>query len=95
MTELNSKTFEQNIIKGKVVIDFYATWCGPCQMLAPIMEEVSKEITDVTFYKVNVDNSNSLAQKFNVQSIPTIYFLNNGKIVSYFQGFRPKAEVIK
>ncbi|MDR2821435.1 MAG: thioredoxin [Mycoplasmataceae bacterium] len=80
--------------KKTIVIDFFATWCGPCQMLSPIIHELEKEMPEVKFIKINVDEDIALAQKFNVSSIPTVVLFKNGKMVDSFLGFRPK-EAIK
>ena len=67
----NSKEeFQEAIKEGTVVVDFYADWCGPCKMLAPVFEELSEELTDVNFVKVDIDQSMDLAQKFRIVSVP-------------------------
>ncbi len=80
--------------KKTIVIDFYATWCGPCQMLSPIIHELEQEMPNVKFIKINVDEDIRMAQKFNVSSIPMVIFFSYVKMKDSFLGFRPK-EVIK
>jgi len=80
MEILNAKNFEEQTKKGIVVVDFFATWCGPCRMMAPILEEVQEELGDkVKIFKVDVDESEALARKFGVMMIPTIIILENGQ----------------
>ena len=77
-----------------VMVDFWATWCGPCQMLSPIVEEVSAEYEDVDFYKVNVDEEHGLAMQFGIQSIPTLAFIKDDKTVDLSIGLISKEELI-
>lgn len=79
----------------KVLIDFYADWCGPCRMVAPILEDIAKEREDVIIGKINVDDEGSLAHQFGVVSIPTLVVLKNGEIVHQSAGARPKAQILK
>ena len=76
---INENEFEKEIEKGKVLVDFYASWCGPCKMLSPVIEEFSEKYSDIKFLKVNVDNELQLAQKFNVMSIPTLILFEDRK----------------
>lgn len=78
---------------GKVIIDFYADWCGPCQMLSPILEEINKE-GDVSVYKINIDEASDLAAKYGVMSIPTLMFFNNKKHISTLLGLRRKEDLL-
>ena len=91
--ELNEKEFEDSVRKssGVVVVDFFATWCGPCRMLAPIMEEVSKQYT---VYKVDVDKCENLAMEFGIMSIPCVVAFKDGKEYNRALGLRPKDEII-
>ena len=84
--------FDQNVLKrkGVVLVDFYADWCGPCRMTAPIIEELAKEMERVTFVKVNVDENPQLAQRYGIFSIPTFLIFKNGEKVGEFVGFRDK-----
>jgi len=84
--ELNENNFKQNTKTGKAVIDFYADWCGPCQMMKPVFEKVGKEVKGINFYKVNVDNNAETASAYSVRSIPTIVFMKDGKEVDRVLG---------
>lgn len=77
-----------------VLIDFWATWCGPCKMIAPVIEQVAKERTDITVCKVNVDEEEALAIKFGIQSIPTLVLVKNGVITGRAVGYRDYDGVI-
>lgn len=78
-----------------VVIDFWATWCGPCKMMAPVVEEVAKDYPDVKVCKVNVDEEPELSNAFKIVSIPTIVVIKNGKIIDSVVGYRPKEDIEK
>lgn len=86
--ELTKATFQSEIMGKSTlsVIDFWAAWCGPCQMLSPIVDQVSQKYEDVDFYKVNIDEEQELAMQFNVQSIPTLAFIKDGKTVDLSVG---------
>lgn len=88
-----TKEAEQN--KGLTVIDFWATWCGPCMMLSPIIEEIADERDDVKICKINVDEEMELAQKFRVMSIPTLVFLKDGKFIYQMVGLREKNDIME
>lgn len=76
-----------------VLIDFFATWCGPCRMIAPIIDEIAAETEDVKVAKINVDEQAELAQAFGVMSIPTLVVMKDGKVVNKAVGARPKAAI--
>lgn len=78
-----------------VVIDFWATWCGPCKMMAPVVEEVAKDYLDVKVCKVNVDEEPELSNAFKIVSIPTIVVIKNGEIIDSVVGYRPKEDIEK
>ena len=78
-----------------VVIDFWATWCGPCKMMAPVVEEVAKDYPDVKVCKVNVDVEPELSNAFKIVSIPTIVVIKNGEIIDSVVGYRPKEDIEK
>lgn len=80
--------------KGIVLVDFYADWCGPCQMLGPILEEVSDTLDKVKVVKVNVDEAQGLAQQYGVMSIPTVYLFDGGAKMEKFVGVKSKEEII-
>ncbi len=82
MEILNEKNFDEKVESGLVVIDFFANWCGPCRMMGPILENVQNELGDkVQIYKVDVDESENLARRFGIMSIPTILIYKDGEIV--------------
>lgn len=77
-----------------VLLDFWASWCGPCRMVAPVVEEIAKEHPDIKVGKVNVDEQPELARQFNIMSIPTLVVMKNGKIVNQAAGARPKQQIL-
>ena len=77
-----------------VLIDFYADWCGPCRMVAPILHEIAEERPDVIVAKINVDDEEELAMQFGVYSIPTLVVMKNGEVVKQASGARPKAQIL-
>ncbi len=83
-----------SLIENRAVVDFYATWCGPCKMFAPIFEEVANEM-DFNFIKVDTDNNSDLAREYGVMSIPTIILFENGSEVKRHTGFMSKEEFVK
>ena len=89
----NENEFAELIKKGKVLVDFYATWCGPCQLLSPILEEIEKENKEVTIAKVDVDKNESLARKHGIMSIPTIEIYDKGNLVDKQVGLLSKEEI--
>ena len=78
-----------------VLVDFWAPWCGPCQMIGPIIEEIAAEQDDVIIAKVNVDDEMELAKKFRIVSIPTVIVMKNGEKVASSLGYKPKDEILK
>lgn len=73
----------------KVVIDFYATWCGPCKRIAPLFNEIAEKYPEISFYKVNVDEAAELSESFSIESLPTFVFFHNGKITRRMEGANP------
>ena len=78
-----------------VVIDFWATWCGPCKMMSPVVEEVAKDYSDIKVCKVNVDEEPELSNAFKIVSIPNIVVIKNGEIIDSVVGYRPKEDIEK
>ncbi len=89
MIHLEKENFDE-LIKDKVVVDFFATWCGPCKMLGPVFEELSTEINDIKFVKVDIDEHEDLCRKYKVMSVPTLIVFDKGKEVKRNIGFIPK-----
>ena len=95
MEEINNNEFEEKIREGKVLVDCFATWCGPCRMLSPILEELSNEIKNYKFYKLDVDNNKEIALNFGIMSIPTLLIFENGELKTKIVGLRSKEELMK
>lgn len=96
MINLTSENFEKEVLKSEkpVLVDFWATWCGPCKMIAPIVEEIAKEHEEnLKVGKVNVDEAADLAIKYDVVSIPTLVLFRNGKVTATIVGYREKEEL--
>ena len=93
---VNKNNFNQEVLNSDkpVLMDFWAPWCGPCRMVAPLVEEIAKERSDIKIVKINVDEEQELAMQFGVRSIPTLVVLKNGKIVNQVTGARPKAQIL-
>ena len=91
-TTVTADNFEQEVLqaKGRILVDFWADWCGPCRMLSPIIEEIADEHDDIKVCKVNVDEESALAQRYNVMSIPMVVMFENGKITGQTVGYQPK-----
>ncbi|CDB32738.1 thioredoxin [Clostridium sp. CAG:575] len=95
--KLNSENFESEVLNAneKVLVDFYADWCGPCKMMAPVIEELAEELQGkAKVGKINVDESTDTATQYDVMSIPTIIIFKNGKEVKRFIGVRDKQELL-
>lgn len=93
---VTEKTFEEEVLKSDkpVLVDFWADWCGPCKMLAPVMDKIADERDDIKVCKVNIDEEMNLALKYNVMSIPTVIAFSNGEIKKRTVGVQSKAEII-
>lgn len=95
--KLTVDNFEAEVLKSDkpVLVDFFADWCGPCQMLAPVLEEIAKENTNIKVGKINVDEEGELAMKYKVSSIPYLALFKNGAIVNQMVGFGGKEKVLE
>ena len=95
---VNDSNFDQVVLQAKtpVLVDFWAAWCGPCRMVAPVVDELAEEYEGkVAFVKVDVDQNPKTASKYGIMSIPTLLIFNNGSPITNLIGFRPKAELKK
>ena len=94
---ITKANFEEKVMNAsqKVLLDFWAPWCGPCQMIGPVVEEIAQEREDITVGKINVDDEVELAIQFGVASIPALLVMENGQVVNKAVGYRPKADIEK
>lgn len=97
VVKVTKENFEEVVLKSEktVLIDFYATWCGPCQMLSPIVDEIAEEYPQYTVCKIDVDQESELAMRFSVMSIPTLVCMKDGKIKSQQVGFVTKERILE
>ena len=93
---VNKNNFDQEILNSDkpVLLDFWASWCGPCRMVSPSVDEIAAERSDIKVGKINVDEQPELAAQFGVMSIPTLVVMKNGKIANQVTGARPKAQIL-
>lgn len=93
---VKKENFEEEVLKSDrpVLLDFYADWCGPCRMIAPILDEIAREHAEFKICKVNVDEEPELAAKYEVMSIPTLFVIKGGEVVSQSMGAKPKAQIL-
>ena len=93
---INKNNFSSEVLHSDkpVLLDFWASWCGPCRMVSPIVDEIAAERSDIRVGKINVDEQPELAAQFGVMSIPTLVVMKNGRIVNQAVGARPKAQIL-
>ena len=91
----DSAEFNNETAKGKVLVDFFATWCGPCKMLSPVLEKVASEHKDLTVLKVDVDEVGDVATQYGIRSIPTLILFEDGKAVDMKLGYMPEESVLR
>ena len=94
---INNNNFQEEVMNSekKVLLDFWAPWCGPCQMVLPLIDEIARERSDIKVGKINVDENPELAKRFRVMSIPTLVVMEKGEIVKRSTGYRPKEEILE
>ena len=93
---ITKETFENEVLKSDkpVLLDFWASWCGPCRMVGPVLDEIAEEREDIKVCKVNVDDEPELAASYQISSIPTLMVIKNGKVVNQSLGAKPKAQIL-
>ena len=94
--DMNKENFQEEVVQSDkpVLVDFWASWCGPCRRVSPIVDEIAQERPDVKVVKVNVDQEQELALQFGVMSIPTLVVMKDGKVVNQAVGVRPKEQIL-
>ena len=94
--QVNKNNFQDEVLNSDkpVLVDFWASWCGPCRMVAPVLEEIANERSDVKVCKINVDEEPELAGRYNVMSIPTLLVVKEGQVVNQAVGARPKSQIL-
>ncbi len=93
---ITKENFKSEVLDSDkpVLIDFWASWCGPCRMMAPVIDAVAEELNDVKVGKINIDEESELASAFKIMSIPTIMLVNRGEVVNGVVGVRPKSDIL-
>ena len=94
--DINNNNFQDEVMHSEklVLLDFWASWCGPCWMVSPIVDEIAAQRSDIKVGKINVDEQPELATRFGVMSIPTLVVMKNGKVINQAVGARPKAQIL-
>lgn len=96
VTSLNGENFKSEVLEneGKVLVDFYADWCGPCKMMSPVIDKIAEEVDGVKVCKLNVDDAQEIAEQYGIMSIPTIMVFENGEVKEKFVGVTSKDELL-
>ena len=96
ITNINKNNFQNEVLNSEkpVLLDFWASWCGPCRMVSPIVDEIAAERGDIKVGKVNVDEQPEMAAQFGVMSIPTLVVIKGGRVVNQMVGARPKSQIL-
>lgn len=97
VVHITQDNYDEIVVRGekKVLLDFWASWCGPCRMVAPIVEEIARERTDIVVGKVNVDEEMALAMEYGVASIPTLVVVQGGETLDQAIGYLPKEDILR
>ena len=93
VNEIKENEFDNIIKNGKILVDCYATWCGPCKMLSPIIDSLSEKIKDTKFYKLDVDSAPEISMKYGIMSIPTLLLFKDGELDNTMVGLRSEEEL--
>ncbi|MDY3080091.1 MAG: thioredoxin [Oscillospiraceae bacterium] len=94
---ITNESFENEVLRADkpVLLDFWASWCGPCRMVSPIVDEIAEERSDIVVGKINVDEQPALASRFGIMSIPTLVVMKDGKVANHAVGARSKAQILE
>lgn len=95
VVQIKESEFNEKIKEGKVLVDCFATWCGPCRMLSPVLDDISNEVKNYKFYKLDVDEAENISREYGIMSIPTLLLFEDGKLVNKIVGLRSKSELIE
>ncbi|MBQ1812981.1 MAG: thioredoxin [Bacilli bacterium] len=95
VVQIKESEFNEKIKGGKVLVDCFATWCGPCRMLSPVLDDISNEVTNYKFYKLDVDEAENVSMEYGIMSIPTLLIFEEGKLKNKIVGLKSKNELIE
>ena len=94
LVHLKTENFDEEVKSGNVLVDFFATWCGPCKMLSPILESIGNERDSIKVVKIDVDEHQDLAQRFGIMSVPTLLYYRDGNLIKQQSGFTSKETIL-